>query len=94
MSLARNILADALLVFIVLMIFRLVMDYVFMFKRDFRPSGFLAVLLELTYTVTDPPLKAVRRVLPPLRLGNFALDLAFIVVLLGVQILRRVLLSG
>ncbi len=73
-----------------LLFFRLIMEYVFAFKRSFRPSGALAVALELTYTVTDPPLKAVRRYLPPLRLGNFALDLSFIVVLLGVQILAGV----
>jgi len=70
-----------LLVFFLLLVFRLVMDYVFMFARGFRPQGLLAMALELAYTATDPPLKAIRRVLPPLRIGNVALDLGFAVVM-------------
>lgn len=80
MSVVGQVLHTVLLVFLVLLIFRLVMDYVFMLARSFRPQGPLAIALELTYTATDPPIKAVRRVLPPLRIGNVSLDLAFMVV--------------
>jgi YggT family protein len=56
------------------------------------------VALEGVYTVTDPPVKAIRRILPPLRLGGMLIDLSFIVVLLIVYLLRYVneslLLSG
>jgi YggT family protein len=85
-----QVLALLLQIYFVLLIFRLVMEYVFMFARSFRPSGLLAVALELTYTVTDPPLRAVRRVLPPLRVANFSLDLGFFVVIIVVQILASV----
>ena len=47
------------------------------------PHGVLLVLLEIVYSVTDPPIKALRRVIPPLRLGNVALDLSFLLVLIG-----------
>jgi YggT family protein len=57
------------------------MEYVFMFARSYRPAGVVAMALELCYTVTDPPLKALRRVLPPLRIGSVSLDLGFMVVL-------------
>jgi YggT family protein len=80
----------ALLLFLVLLIFRLVMDYVFMLARGFRPQGPFAIALELTYTATDPPIKAVRRVLPPLRVGNVSLDLAFMVVFFVTIVLMRV----
>lgn len=66
--------------FLLLLLVRLVMSYVFMFARDWRPSGWSAAALEVVYSATDPPLKAVRRVIPPLRLGAVALDLAFMVV--------------
>ena len=79
-----------LLVFLVLLIFRLVMDYVFMLARQFRPQGPLAIALELTYSATDPPIKAVRRVLPPLRVGNVSLDLGFMVVFFVVIVLMQV----
>jgi YggT family protein len=79
-SVVGQVLHTILLVFLVLLIFRLVMDYVFMLARSFRPQGPFAIACELTYTATDPPIKAVRRVLPPLRVGNVSLDLAFMVV--------------
>jgi YggT family protein len=74
-------------VFRVLLFFRLIMEYVFLLARSFRPTGAFAILLEITYTVTDPPIKALRRVLPPLRIGQISLDLAFIVVFIVVSIL-------
>jgi YggT family protein len=89
-SLAARIVSDALLVFLLLLIFRLIMEYVFMFARSFRPEGFVAIALELCYSVTDPPLKALRRVIPPLRVGRVSLDLSFIVLFFLVQILRSV----
>jgi len=89
-SLVARILSDALLVFLILLIFRLIMEYVFMFARSYRPEGPVAVALELCYTVTDPPLKALRRVIPPLRIGRVSLDLSFIVLFFLVQILRSV----
>ena len=77
----------ALLVFLVLLVFRLIMEYVFMLARSYRPAGIVAVALELCYTVTDPPLKALRRVIPPLRVGRVSIDLSFIVLFFVVQIL-------
>ena len=79
-----------LLVFFILLIARLVFDYVMMFARSWRPSGVLAVGLEVVYSATDPPLKALRRVIPPLRLGNFSIDLGFMVLLFVVYVLMSV----
>jgi YggT family protein len=89
-SVVGEILYTVLLVFFLLLIFRLVMDYVFMLARSFRPQGLLAMALEIAYTATDPPLKAVRRVLPPLRIGNVSVDLGFTVVLFVTFILMSV----
>lgn len=90
MTAVGAILYYALLVFFLLLVFRLIMDYVFMFARSFRPQGLLAMALELAYTATDPPIKAVRRVLPPLRIGNVSLDLGFTVVLFVTYVLMNV----
>jgi YggT family protein len=83
-----------LLVFFILLIARLVFDYVMMFARSWRPSGVTAVGLEVVYSVTDPPLKALRRVIPPLRLGNFSIDLGFMVLLFVVYVLMQVVQSA
>ena len=56
--------------FFFLLIARLVLDYVQMFARSWRPTGVVLVLAEVIYTITDPPLKALRRVIPPLRIGG------------------------
>ena len=85
-----QVLALVLQIYFLLLIFRLIMEYVFMFARSYRPAGIVAVGLELCYTVTDPPLKALRRVIPPLRIGRVSLDLSFIVLFIVVQILMRV----
>ncbi|HEX5494612.1 MAG TPA: YggT family protein [Mycobacteriales bacterium] len=79
-----------LLVFLLLLLARFVFDYVMMFSRRWRPSGAVAVGLEVVYSATDPPLKALRRLIPPLRLGNLSIDLGFMVLVIVVYILRGV----
>jgi len=79
-----------LLLYLVVLIGRLVLDWVQVFSRDWRPRGALLILAELIYTLTDPPLKWLRRYIPPLRLGGIALDLGFIILFLAVSILMRV----
>ncbi len=81
----------ALGLFLLLLLFRLVMEWVFAFARDYRPRGLMAMALEVAYTVTDPPYKVLRRVIPPLRLGSVGIDIAFSVLLLIVIILLSVI---
>ena len=69
---------------------RFVVDWVMVLARSWRPSGLVAAGLEVVYSTTDPPLKAVRRVIPPLNLGTIRLVLGFMVVLIGVVILRGI----
>jgi len=73
-------------IFFILLIGRLVLDYVQMFARSWRPSGPLLVVAEAVYTVTDPPLRALRKVIPPLRIGSISLDLSFLVLVVLVNI--------
>jgi YggT family protein len=87
MSFFWNIIYDLLQIIFFLLIARLVLDYVQMFARSWRPTGVVLVLAEIIYSITDPPLKALRRVIPPLRIGGIALDLSFLVVIVLVQIL-------
>ena len=89
MSVVLQLAYFVLLVFFILLIARLIFDYVMMFARSWRPSGVTAVGLEVVYSVTDPPLKALRRVIPPLRLGNFSIDLGFMVLLFVVYLLMN-----
>ncbi|MEV5980158.1 YggT family protein [Streptomyces sp. NPDC052114] len=87
MGVVLQVLYVALMCFLIVLIFRLVMDYVFQFARSWQPGKAMVVVLEATYTVTDPPLKLLRRFIPPLRLGGVALDLSFFVLMIIVYIL-------
>ena len=90
MGVVADVLYFALLVFLLLLIFRLIMEYVFLLARSYRPTGLVAAALELAYSVTDPPLKALRKVIPPLRIGQVSLDLGFIILFIVVRILMEV----
>lgn len=80
----------ALLLFFLLMWGRFVLDLAQSFSRGWRPKGPVLVLAEIAYTVTDPPIKAIRRVLPPVRLGSVALDFGWSIIMLAVVILMGV----
>jgi YggT family protein len=71
---------------------RIIIDYIRMFKRDWRPSSFISSIFEVIYSITDPPMKFVQRFVPPLRVGGIALDLSFIVILIALSLLQRVIL--
>ena len=73
------------------LIIRLISDLVMSFSRGWRPSGILVPILEVVFTLTDPPLRFIRRFIPPLRIGGISLDLAFIIVLIGISILESIL---
>ena len=91
MELVKDVVIWLLTIFLLLMFVRFIVDLVMAFSRDWRPKGALIVLFEITYTVTDPPLKALRRIIPTLRMGRFALDLSFILLIIGVQVLIGVI---
>ena len=90
MQIVGSIIHVLLFTFIALLWIRFIVDWVQVFARSWSPHGMLLVILEVVYSVTDPPIRALRRVIPPLRLGNFALDLSFLIVLVGAYVLLRV----
>ena len=75
---------------VVILIARFVIDWVQVLARSWRPSGLVLVICEFVYTITDPPLRALRRVIPPLRLGSVALDLSPMVLLIALWILQGI----
>ncbi len=70
---------------------RLIIDYVRIFARNWRPNSFLIAVFEFIYTVTDPPMKFVGRFVPPLRLGGVSLDLSFIVLLIAIGLAKSLI---
>jgi YggT family protein len=91
MRLVTGTLHLVVLAFFLLLLVRLVLDWVQMFAREWKPGGIALVVAEVTYTVTDPPLRALRRVLPPVAIGTVRLDVAFFVLMVMCSLLLSVL---
>jgi YggT family protein len=92
-SLIATVVYIALTIFFVLMWARFILDLARTFARQWRPRGIGLVLAEFVFTITDPPIKAVRRVVPPLRVGGAALDFAWSIVMLACIILISISLG-
>lgn len=82
MALFFEILGFALFVFWLLLIARVVVEFIRSFSRDWRPKGFTVVVLEVILTLTDPPVKLLRRLIPQLTIGAIRFDLSIMVLLL------------
>lgn len=79
-------------IFFIILIVRLIFSWIQVFSRDWRPTGVMLLIAETVYTITDPPLNFLRKILPPLRLGAVSIDLAFLVLIFGCSILLNVLI--
>ncbi|MEU3307280.1 YggT family protein [Nocardiopsis sp. NPDC055551] len=91
MSIVLSVLSLLLQLFVFVLIARVVLEMVQSFSRDWRPSGFVLVLAEIVYTITDPPLRFLRRFIKPVRLGSIALDLSVLILFFAIIILQSVL---
>jgi YggT family protein len=89
-SIIGQVLYLVLYFLLLVLIIRLALSYVLQYARRWRPGRGAAASLELVWTVTDPPLHALRRVIPPLRIGTVSIDIAFLVLLLILYVLMRV----
>ncbi|KRE38332.1 hypothetical protein ASG73_05105 [Janibacter sp. Soil728] len=90
MTIVRSVLHLVLYVYFLILIGRLILDWIQVFARQWRPTGVILVVAEAIFTVTDPPLKALRRVFKPLRLGGVAIDVSFLVLIIAVSLLLRI----
>ena len=92
-----GILNLALVLYVLILLARLILDWIPFFNREWRPRGAGLVVAEIIYTVTDPPIKLFRRFIPPLRIGAIAIDFGFALTMLICFVLlsiTRALSSG
>jgi YggT family protein len=79
MSVVVGVLSTLIWLYLLLLIARMIISLIVVFARDFQPTGVVVIIFETVLSLTDPPLKALRRIIPPLRIGQVSLDLAFLV---------------
>ncbi|MDG4796574.1 YggT family protein [Micromonospora sp. WMMD1082] len=80
-------------VFLIILLARFVLSAVLQYGRRWQPGRGAAAGLESVWSVTDPPLWALRRVIPPLRIGTVSIDLASLVLLVILFVLMRFVLE-
>jgi YggT family protein len=81
----------ALQIFFLLLVARLFIDLALSFNRGWRPKGVMLPVVEIVMTATDPPLKFLRRFIPPIKLGAISFDLAWTVLVFGILFLQSLL---
>jgi len=84
------VLRYVLTIYLVILVGRMIIGWIQVFARSWRPTGVVLVLAEGIFTATDPPLKFLRRYIPPLRIGRVAMDLSYMVLFIVVLILLQV----
>ncbi|SCG81081.1 YggT family protein [Micromonospora rifamycinica] len=82
-----------LYLFLIVLLARFVLSAVLQYGRRWQPGRGASAGLESVWSVTDPPLKALRRVIPPLRIGTVSIDLASLVLLVILFVLMRFVLD-
>ena len=87
----RAVLSLALDLYFLVLIARLIIDWALAVNRAWTPSGTSARMIGLIYRVTDPPLRFLRRFLPPVRMGPISFDIAFLALFIAVGILQRLI---
>lgn len=81
-----QIITTILWLYFLVLLARFVIDLVQMLSREWEPKGIVLLLCEFVYTLTDPPLKLLRKLIPPLKIGQVTLDLSFLVLIILLQI--------
>jgi len=87
MSAVREVLHFVVFLYLLVLIGRVVFDWIRIFAREWRPRGAALVVAEPIYTMTEPPLRALRKVIPPLRMGGMSIDLSFMALFFIVYLL-------
>ena len=90
MEVLQIVLRYVLTIYLVILVARMIIGWIQVFARSWHPTGVVLVVAETIFTLTDPPLKFLRRYIPPLRLGTVAMDLSFMVLFIVVLILLQV----
>jgi YggT family protein len=86
LALVLSVLSWVLLAFFLMLVARFVLSLIVMFAPQWHPKGPLLLLFELVYSVTDPFLRPLRRILPPIGAGGIRIDLSMLMLFVLVSL--------
>ena len=81
-----SVLSWVLLAFFLMLVARFALSLIVMFAPQWHPKGPLLLLFELIYSVTDPFLRPLRRILPPIGAGGIRIDLSMLMLFVLVSL--------
>jgi YggT family protein len=93
MKLFWGVVGYVLYLYLLIVLARFVLEFTRQFARSWRPAGVAAIGVEAVYLATDPPIRLLRRLVPPVRLGTVSLDLSIILLLLAILGLQWIALT-
>jgi YggT family protein len=88
MSAIYEILFWVVELYVLALIGRILVEMIHSFSRNFRAPRWFVVIAEFLFVITDPPVKALRKIIPPLKMGNVALDVSVLVLFFLLQVLQ------
>ena len=77
--------------YILILILRIIIEMIQSFSRNWRPQRWFSIVAEPLFVVTDPPVRALRKLIPPVQLGGVGLDVSVLVLFFGLQLLSMLL---
>lgn len=77
--------------YVLILILRIIIEMIQSFSRNWRPQRWFSIVAEPLFVVTDPPVKALRKLIPPVQLGGVGLDVSVLVLFFGLQLLSMLL---
>ena len=87
------ILASVIWAYLVILTVRGLISFIPLFVRDWQPRGFVLIVAEVVFTLTDPPLRFIRRFVKPINVGGMSLDVAFVVLYVVLSIAQRIVIA-
>jgi YggT family protein len=73
--------------YVLVLLAYVVLTWVMMYARDWQPTGVVLLLVEGIFAAVEPPLRLLRRFIPPLRIGGVSIDIAIFVLFMLVYAL-------
>ena len=77
--------------YVLILILRIIIEMIQSFSRNWRPQRWFTIVAEPLFVLTDPPVKSLRKLIPPIQLGGVGLDVSVLVLFFGLQLLSMLL---
>ncbi|AWB82932.1 hypothetical protein C3B44_03730 [Corynebacterium yudongzhengii] len=93
MILTGTVILILLRLYTLVLIARIITEMIQSFSKQFRPPRWFAVAAEPIFLITDPPVKLLRRLIPPLRTGNVGIDVSVIVLFIILIVIQAIVMA-